>query len=320
MLTLSKLRELSVKPTGEGRPPFVYAASGLVRINDFLYIVADDELHLAMFEAGSDSPGTWIRLFPDSLPIDYGGRKKVKPDLESITFLKPYEYAPAGALLMVPSMSRKNRVNGALLALDDRAKISAEPIPIDFSSIFKKLDSLLVELNIEGTAVLPKTIKFFHRGTQGKSKSAVIEVDAPPFLKDLHDSHVPSGDHIVGVEEYELGDEEGVPFQFTDAVGLPDGRVIFLAAAEDTIDAFEDGKCFGSELGVISASGKLERIIRIAGTDKLEGLSPSETASIGKGEVSSTNAVGSVMNLLFVSDTDNEKIPGCLFQATIELN
>lgn len=302
MLTLTKLRDLSIKPTGEARPPYVYAASGLVGINNHLYVVADDELHLAVFEADSDLPGTWIRLFPGSLPVNYEERKKAKLDLESMTFLKPYQYAPHGALLMVPSMSKKSRIRGALLALDEKSAISSEPIPIDFSSVFKKLDSMLVELNIEGIATLPKTIKLFHRGTQGKSKSAVIDIDSEAFLKDLHDSHVPGGDHILNVEEYELGDIEGVPFEFTDAVGLPDGRVIFLAAAEDTVDAVEDGKCFGSALGVISANGKLERVTRIAGTDKLEGLCSAGT------------------HLLFVSDTDNEKVPGCLFKGAFDLN
>ncbi|HVJ14618.1 MAG TPA: hypothetical protein VM686_04230, partial [Polyangiaceae bacterium] len=54
---------------------------------------------------------------------------------------------------------------------------------------------------------------------------------------------------------YELGQRNGVPFGFTDAAALDDGRVVFCAAAEATEDPVEDGAVLGSLIGVIEPDG-----------------------------------------------------------------
>ncbi|MBX3150292.1 hypothetical protein KF728_09110 [Candidatus Obscuribacterales bacterium] len=304
-IQLRKVRQLDIEPTADSRPKYVYAASGLARIDDQLYIVADDELHLAIFEENSSIPGKWLRLASGSLPVDYDQRKKAKPDLESITYIEPYEYASNGALLVVPSMSRKTRINGMLLLLDENKRPTDQVLPIDFTAIRQTLTDLVEELNIEGVVVTAETVKLFHRGSKDKSKSAVIDTDAKQFLKDLHDTHAIRPDFIIDTTEYELGAIADVPLQFTDAVQLSDRRILFLATSENSTNAFDDGASFGSAVGILSRLGEVEKMERFVGQEKLEGVS--------------VRSKGKELELLLVSDTDNQDQPANLFKAFISL-
>jgi len=57
MIALTKVRQLDLSATTPGRPLHLSAASGLACINSFIYVVADDELHLGVFRANSNEPG-----------------------------------------------------------------------------------------------------------------------------------------------------------------------------------------------------------------------------------------------------------------------
>ena len=313
MISVEKVRELVIEPLAKNRPGYVYAASGLVRLENRVFIIADDELHMAEFDVRDSQPGNWIKLLPGVLPIDYSERKKVKPDLETITHLQPYEHAPHGALLVVPSMSRPNRVTGVILNLNQSLSIDGAPLPIDFSDICKKLTSSIDGLNIEGITVQQKTTKLFHRGSRSKGKSVVIELDTKGFLRDLHDTHAPKSENIIGMKNYDLGEISGVELSFTDAIPLSDGRIVFLATAEATDDEYQDGASLGSSLGIMKENGEIERITRISGKDKFEGICVDNAAK-------TTGGSASTLDILLVSDTDNEKIPSNLYRGSISLN
>lgn len=319
MIALEKVRELVIEPLSENRPAYVVSASGLVRLENRIFIVADDELHLAEFDLRSSQPGRWFRLLPGMLPSDYKERKKQKPDLETITRIQPDTYAAGGALLVMPSMSRSNRVNGAMLHLEN-GQVSAEsPIPIDFSDIRNKLTESIDGLNVEGIAIQKKVTKLFHRGSKTKGKSVVVELDTEAFLHDLHDTHRPSSTCISKLREYDLGDIEGVGLSFTDAVPMSDGRIVFLAAAEATDDEYQDGASLGSSLGIMKGNGDIERIVRIAGREKFEGIC-ADYLSPGIHSGISSDAVMRTLEILLVSDTDNEKVPANLYRASVSLS
>ncbi len=56
------------------------AASGLVRVGERLYVVADDEVHLGVFDSSAmHAPGALLRLLEGDLPHDKGARKKPSP-------------------------------------------------------------------------------------------------------------------------------------------------------------------------------------------------------------------------------------------------
>jgi hypothetical protein len=69
MIHLTNLRNLDLQSGSEpDRSAYLSAASGLVAVGRFLYAVADDELHLGVFERDKHRPGSLLRLFPGDLP------------------------------------------------------------------------------------------------------------------------------------------------------------------------------------------------------------------------------------------------------------
>ena len=68
MLPLTLLRPLTVDPATHPRgQPHLSAASGLVCAQGRVHVVADDELHLGVFD-DAHSPGRLLRLFDGALP------------------------------------------------------------------------------------------------------------------------------------------------------------------------------------------------------------------------------------------------------------
>jgi hypothetical protein len=300
MLKLRKIRDLRLAGTSPSRPDYVYSASGLVEAQHKYFIIADDELHLAIFPKNRVDAGRWLRLLPGELADDYKQRKKQKPDLEAITVLSPNRFAPGGALLVVPSLSRSNRIRGALVLLNEDHV--AEPIPIDFCNIHKELSTRIKQLNIEGLVVTKQTVRLFHRGSHENSKSAVIDIDTSQFIRDLHDTHSPTANAILNIRQYDLGKLNGLDLAFTDASMLPDGRILFLAAAENSRNAYDDGSTAGSAVGLLNKEAEVVQMEHFEGLLKLEGISATKT--------------GEQLNLSLVADSDDEHVPAALFAAT----
>ena len=303
-IPVRKIRDLTLTSEESGKN-YVYSASGLVRIGHQIYVVADDNLHLALFDLETESPGTRIRLLPGELPADYKKRKKAKPDLESLLLIAPYAHAPNGALLAMPSLSRQERTTDILLPLDEEGGISEEVVLIDFSEIRKKLLLNRPGINIEGI-IFDDRVKFLHRGSRKRGKSAIFEFDRSMFMRAIHDTHKPGADCFLGVKSYELGTINGISLEFTDSVLTEDGQILFLATAEDTDNEYSDGATLGSALGLIDPAGCLGNIFRFEGREKFEGLTLAG------------NRVGDSLELLIVADTDDETKPSGLFTATIE--
>lgn len=107
----------------------------------------------------------------------------------------------------------------------------------------------------------------------------------------------------AGIADFALGDIDGIPFSFTDATALPDGRLIFTAVAEDTGNAYEDGGCLGSAIGII-ADGTLRRVERVDRPCKIEGVH--------------ARMNGARVDLLLVTDADDADVPGELLRATLD--
>jgi hypothetical protein len=125
------------------------AASGLVCVGSFIYVVADDELHLSVFRADDDSPGDLIRLFEGALPESKSERKKQKPDLEALTLLPAHGDYPNGALMALGSGSKRHRRMGALAGLSAAGALSGAAKAVDLSPILAPLDDMFAALNID---------------------------------------------------------------------------------------------------------------------------------------------------------------------------
>ena len=66
---------------------------------------------------------------------------------------------------------------------------------------------------------------------------------------------------------YDLGEVEGVGLAVTDAIALPDGRVLLSAAAEDTPNAVDDGPVVATALALVDG----EEVLAVAPIPEVDG-------------------------------------------------
>ncbi len=278
------IQSLLIDPADHPRgKAYLSAASGLVRVRQHLFVVADDELHLAMFDdpssapttSAADSPmpavGTLLQLLDGKLPKDAGKRKKAKPDFESLAALPPLPGCPAGALLALGSGSRPNRETAVLIALNAQGTPNGRMAPVDLAALYAPLRKRFEDLNIEGALVVSGELLLLQRGNKGQAVNACIRYDwnlLAPWLAGVQ----PQPPAAKSVQLLELGHVDGVPLGFTDGAALHGGAWAFSAVAESTDDSYLDGACVGSAIGTVGADGKLQRLHRLQAAPKAEGL------------------------------------------------
>lgn len=231
----------------------VRAGSGLVWWNGALLAVQDDALSAVRIDP----------LTRRITPIVLAGAgealsKPEKPDLEA-AFV-----APDGSCYLLGSGSAPKRRRIVRLAPDGAVSW------IEAGALYDAIASALgVTPNVEGAALSGDRLTLLHRGEgAGAAASAVLEV---PF-----DVVSGPGPRVLSCTEAELGRAGAVALTFTDAAAL-EGRLLYLAAAEDTPNAIDDGPVVGVALGVIdtAVSGRWTLVTEPDGTPcvrKLEGL------------------------------------------------
>ncbi len=303
MLRTTPRRTLTLEaPESPGRPAHVSAASGLVRAGAWLYVIADDALHLAVFPAEGTAPGHSVRLFEGDLPDEPKARKAAKPDLEALCRLPPLAGCPHGALLALPSGSTPERLRGALVPLAADGTLAGEPRTIDFATLYTQLTRELGPLNIEGAAVTGSRLRLLNRGNGAQGADALVDLDAERTLRALETGRL-GADTLRTVRRWELGQVGGVRLSFTDAAPLPDGRIVFTAAAEDTRDAYADGPVKGSAVGVLAPDGTPLFLDGVDALVKLEGVD--------------ARVEGGRIHLLLVADADDPAVAAPLLEAEL---
>lgn len=304
MIKLTPVRELTLKaPSGTGRAAYLSAASGLVRVGEYLYVVADDELHLGVFPADGNAPGDLVRVFPGELPAPHKARKATKPDLEALTRLPPFWHFRAGALLALGSGSTANRRTGALLSLDDRGRVIGAPRSIDLTGAYTPLERQFNTLNIEGAVVVGDAFVLLQRGHNKQPQSAYIRFRLADITAALGAVESLGTVAPVAIRTYDLGAIDGVPLCFSDGAALPDGGLIFTAIAESTDDGYADGTCAGAAIGITNSEGELCFLERVERGHKIEGIE--------------ARVEGTLIRLLLVTDADDVKVPAKLLSAEI---
>jgi hypothetical protein len=306
MIVLKKVRSLDlVAPTQHGRKPHLSAASGLVRAGSYLYAVADDELSLTVFDEAAAKPGELIRLLPGELPLDPVERKAAKADFESLLALPSFPGFDHGALLALASGSKKKkRHTAALLPLAEDHSVRGSAVQFDLAAAYEPLHREFARLNIEGAVVHDGELRLFQRGTKKDRTNAILRCKLAPILEALSLGRAISAFELLAVMPVELGELDSIPLSFTDAAVLSNGGMIFSAAAEDTDDAYDDGPCSGSAVGVIGPQGDLLALERVSEQVKLEGIAALER--------------GDSADLLLVSDADDAEVPATLYAASIK--
>jgi hypothetical protein len=303
-IALKKLGELKLeKPLQKGRPAYISSASGLVRHKKFAYVVADDELHLGIFAAEGLQPDEPLRLLPGKLARDIDKRKKEKPDFEVLAELPATANVPHGALLILGSGSRANRDIGLLMALTDTGKLHRDrSLQLDLSALYTALQREFSGVNIEGAVVQNEHLLLLQRGNKGLQTNAIVRLDLSILMHEIELGTV-SESSLRDVRSYVLGELSDVPLCFSDATCLPDGRLLALAVAEDTDDAYVDGAVVGSALCQFDRNNQLQTITPLDLPVKAEGIAVWSLAD---------------KTLGFVTDADNPDIPAALYLAEFD--
>lgn len=236
----------------QDRPAHVRAGSGLALWGDRLAVVQDDALFVALVELAP------LRVTALALPRGTGGlrqfggdrdNKRHKPDLEAALVLGD------GRLLLLGSGSTAQRTTWYLLDPDGGAVQRW-----DAAALYQQLAELPVvrsaELNLEGAALWRGRLWLAHRsngaqrGAAAKS-DALVSVDAAALQAWLAGGPLPQ----PRLERpLQLGAMGGVALTVTDLCASGE-RLWWLAAAEDSPDAYRDGEVRGSTLGWLDDRG-----------------------------------------------------------------
>jgi len=257
----SELRYRAPAGPADDRPAHVRAASGLAMHGGRLVVVQDDASFLAVVTADGVQAVNLPRGVDGRRRFEVAlGNKLDKLDLESCVAIGDELWAFGSGSL--PMREKICRVQHAI------------PRVLDASPFYARLrDALGSALNIEGVARVGEQLWLFHRGNTGVGDvgPAILRVGLPAMRAWLDArAALPA---IEAVEAFDLGAIDGHSLGFTDAVAYRDG-VLYLATAEASDNAIDDGGVLGSQLGVITPEGV--RAAPLTGLDgtpiKAEGL------------------------------------------------
>lgn len=251
------------------------AASGMVTVGDFLYVVADDENHLGIFPRVGNGAGVLHRVFAGDLPADVTARKAAKRDMEALVHLPRSTTYPHGALLALGSGSKPQRCTGIVVALNVLGAIAGSPVALDLSAFYAALADEVGHVNIEGAVVIGDALRLLNRGNKKHGINACVDANLSNFLLSTASRHPKIGP----LQTIELGKIEGVKLCFSDAAALPNGGMLFTAAAENTEDSYLDGPCAGNVIGILDKHMRLRFVEELDTKHKVEGVTATLTAS-----------------------------------------
>lgn len=272
------------------------AASGLVVLERYFFVVADDDLHLYVFSLDDEAFVRRVRLCEGELPADKKLRKAQKPDFESLTLLSACDDYPHGALLAVGSGSTANRQQAVLIPLLENNEPSDTVQIINLAPLYAALS--LADCNIEGAVVCCENMVLLQRGNQQQG-SALLIVSLEDFLTSDAAVFAKKPPQMIPVSLPKIND---VPLTFTDGALLSNGNILFSAVAEATNDSYNDGACMGTAIGEITACGELLRCEILQEIHKIEGIAIAQDG------------------LLAVTDADDPDIAALLLIITFSLD
>ena len=304
MLPVSKVSDLQLaRPAGAGHDRKVEAASGLAIVDGTVYVIADDEVYLAIFRDMGAAAGETLRLLDVEVSRDPEERKKHKPDLESLTPLPPFGDHPHGGLIALGSGSAAERHWAAFAAFDGEGDVSSV-VQLDAGPLMHELDRRISKLNLEGTAITGDSFRILQRGNDPEAMNAHIDLDLRGVLDAIANGSALSGDLVGEIKEHELGQIRGTKLCFSDADTLEDGRIVFSASAESSGEGI-DGEPMGTSIGIMSPDGEILALEPIELETKVEGLA----AKMEEGTVAA----------YMVTDNDDPNQPTALLRTVVPI-
>jgi hypothetical protein len=291
----------------DGTP--VTAASGIAPLGQGWLIAQDDATFAAWLHEESVTP---VRLLPAVKGLDRfteaAGTKQFKPDLEVAC---PAEVDGEPAALLLGSGSTGRRMRGVLVRLDDgRPVVHSGDLDALYERVAEQLRLPMAQLNLEGGSRHGDTLRWFNRGNLAAGvPSCSVEVPLDGVVAAVLGRHGADAVRVENPRGYELGEVEGVGLAVTDAIALPDGRVLVSAAAEDSPNAVDDGAVVATALALLDGEAVLD-VAPIPEVDghvhKIEGLALRE---VRDGQV----------QLLAVVDADDPETPSAAIELIADL-
>jgi hypothetical protein len=209
------------------------SGSGIEKWQDKIYIIGDDSNFL--FELNNH----WkiintIQMFDRPTNAEKRIVKKIKPDLEAMTLVPPSH------LLAIGSGSLPEvRDVGVLINLAAQDELEY----LNFNDMYEMLRSITSQVNIEGACNVDDKIVLLNRGDNEHSNQLIITNWNRKQL---------TVDKQLDIHFLDLPQIENVNSGFTGCVYLPEtDLMIFCASAEETSNAYDDGKIKGSMLGLM---------------------------------------------------------------------
>ena len=291
----------------DGTP--VTAASAIAPLGDGWLVAQDDATSAAWLRDGSVTP---VRVLPPVEGLDRfseaAGTKRLKPDLEVAC---PAEVDGEPAVLLLGSGSTDRRTRGVLVRLvDGHPVVQAGELGPVYGLVAERLGVPDGQLNLEGASRHGGTVRWFNRGNLAAGVRPG-SVDVP--LAGLVDAVLGRGDAAaVPVEQprvYDLGEVAGVGLAVTDAIALPDGRLLLSAAAEDTPNAVDDGPVVAAALVLVDG----DTVLDVAAVPEVDGHVPKVEG------LALRAARDGEVHLLAVVDDDDPTRPSAAVELQVEL-
>ena len=290
----------------DGSP--VRSASAIAPFGDGWLVAQDDATGAAWWRPSGVTPVRVLEAVDGHEVFgEAEGTKHLKPDFEAACEVT-VEGEPAVVLL--GSGSTSARMRASLVRLLNHGTgfdvVALDPL---YHRVAEALGIGVDLLNLEGACRTGETFRWFNRGnlTAGLP-SASVDLDVGELVGALTGSLAPEEVKVADRRVYDLGDVDGVGLAVTNAVALPDGRVLLSAAAEDTPNAIDDGPVVGTAIALVSGDDP----IAIAPLDapdgavhKVEGLGLREVRDDG-------------VRLVAVVDADDPLVPSAHLSVRVD--
>jgi len=227
------------------------SASGIIYKDNSLFIVGDNSGFLYEYYIDSQH----LKRHPLIENPSENIIKKDKPDFEALTCFQDSMYAFGSG-----STSKRNLIVEFDLA--QKKKIATNNLT-DLYAAMQNFASIKTEdFNIEGVIHDGENWYFLNRGNGISNKNTLFSFHTKKLNQKFN----------MRSNDYELPKINGIVSSFTDAV-LVDGKIYFLATAEDTQSTYDDGEVLGSIIGRIDLETmKIDFTQKISNNHKFEGL------------------------------------------------
>jgi hypothetical protein len=266
----------------DGAP--VRAGSAIAPLGGGWLVAQDDATHAAWLRPDGTTPVRVLHAVDGhDVFSSAAGTKHLKPDFEAACEVR---VGDVSGVLLLGSGSTPARMRSSLVTLGAHGP---DFVVADLTGLYAAVADALGtpdgQLNLEGACRHGNRLRWFQRGNPAAGvPSASIDVDVHGLVSAATGRLSPEAVFVDTVRNYAVATDRGIPLSVTDAVTLPDGRILVSAAAEDTANPFDDGPVVAAALALLDGD-RVEAVATLPrrgdAVQKVEGLALDGTVRNG---------------------------------------